>query len=254
MKAKTVWTKRLAVKISLMIALLSAVVSLPRSVLMKMMKYPINTDEDDAWKTLNDQDNHNVSGKHYDYVEHCTDAIPSMFVSVYNYCRFFLGYLVPLLTITVLYGLIAKHLKSPASQSLTGSDSKVYKARKRVVLMLLVMIIIFALGWLPLNIYFFLHALPNGIDIISMIHTKYERWMPLAAIFVYINCISNPILYTFMSVQYREAFGRLFTSCCPGSKAPTSAELLTGTSKTGSDVILTKENTKSTQATDDAYI
>ena len=254
MKAKAVWTKSLAIKISLMITLISAAVSIPRSVLIEMMKYPINTDRDDAWKTLNDQDNHNVSGKHYDYIEHCTDAIPSRFVSTYNYFRVVLCYLVPMLTITVLYGLIAKHLKSPASQSLTGSDSKVYKARKRVVLMLLVMIIIFAIGWLPFSIFLFLHALPNGIDIISMIHIKYERWMPMGAIFVYINCISNPILYTFMSVQYREAFWRLFTSCCPGPKTPTSAELLSGTSKTGSDVILTKENTKFTQAADDAYI
>ncbi|XP_066538394.1 thyrotropin-releasing hormone receptor [Hoplias malabaricus] len=161
---------------------------------------------------------------------------------------FALFYVVPLLLATVLYGLIARILflnplpsdpkdnaktwrKSSCSGSCSGSGNAKHSAknsfsttatsRRQVTKMLAVVVVLFALLWMPYRTLVVVNSfLKNSYD---------DAWFILfCRLCIYLNSAINPVIYNAMSQKFRAAFRKL---CHCGSqrseKPPTYSVALT---------------------------
>ena len=122
------------------------------------------------------------------------------------YLNFFiLGYVVPLSLVCILYGFMLKRLlfgMVPGNQSAESIRSK-----KRVTRMIIIVVILFAICWLPIQIIFMIRmAGKYPTDAASF-------WIHLVAnCLAYTNSCINPILYAFLSDNFRKSFRKLL--CC----------------------------------------
>ncbi|XP_070829134.1 thyrotropin releasing hormone receptor 2 [Chaetodon trifascialis] len=141
---------------------------------------------------------------------------------------FAIFYVIPLLLAIVLYGLIARilylsplpnHLDTSATTlrrscreaSQTGKGGSqgrpksALSSRKQVTKMLAVVVILFALLWMPYR---------TLVLINSFVSTPYlNAWFILfCRTCVYANSAINPVIYNAMSQKFRSAFRRLY--CC----------------------------------------
>ncbi|XP_013790687.1 allatostatin-A receptor-like [Limulus polyphemus] len=133
----------------------------------------------------------------------------------YNYpayqISFFLSsYVVPLVLIFCLYVLMLKRLwfhVAPGGKVSAGS----HKSKKRVTRMVVIVVVIFAVCWFPIQIVLLLKSLD-----------KYEMklrpgrvvFQVTSHILAYTNSCVNPILYAFLSDNFRKAFRKVVT-CIP---------------------------------------
>ncbi|XP_034712904.1 adenosine receptor A3-like [Etheostoma cragini] len=119
------------------------------------------------------------------------DVIP---MSYLVYFRFFLGYLIPLLVMTVLYGYIfwtirGKLQEKPGNGAQTRSQIHLKKEKQMARYMLLVLAL-FALSWLPLHIMnCMLHF--GGPDSIPV------KAFHVGILFSHANSAVNPFVYAF---------------------------------------------------------
>ncbi|CAF3909028.1 unnamed protein product, partial [Rotaria magnacalcarata] len=113
-------------------------------------------------------------------------------------------YALPLTVIVILYGLMLKFLRGARGQS-------VGKSKRRATRMILAVILTYALCWFFMQLLFISnvilsrntgHHFARHIDILTM----------FANIFAYLNSCTNPILYGFMSKNFRSSFIDLL--CC----------------------------------------
>ncbi|XP_052070574.1 allatostatin-A receptor-like [Mytilus californianus] len=123
-------------------------------------------------------------------------------------CFFAFGYVLPLTLICVLYGFMLKRLLYGVVPG--GSQrAESIRSKKRVTKMIIIVVGIFALCWLPIQIMFlvqyFGHFEANPITFgIQM----------TANCLAYMNSCVNPILYAFLSENFRRSFRKLL--CCKG--------------------------------------
>ncbi|CAL8367134.1 unnamed protein product [Lota lota] len=150
----------------------------------------------------------------------------NLYMPIY-FLDFTLFYVVPLVGATVLYGLIARILfMSPLPSSLRGrggggsvhqgqASSTALKprkgmasGRKQVTKMLAVVVVLFALLWMPYR---------TLVVVNSVTDPPYTNaWVLLfCRICVYCNSAVNPVVYSLMSQKFRVAFRRLCG--CEGS-------------------------------------
>ena len=123
------------------------------------------------------------------------------------YATFFVfGYLLPLSLICVLYGFMLKRLLYGV---VPGGNQRAesIRSKKRVTKMVVVVVVIFALCWLPIQIIFMVQNFGDfATDIFSIA-------MQMAAnCLAYMNSCVNPILYAFLSENFRRSFRKLL--CC----------------------------------------
>ncbi|CAF3339153.1 unnamed protein product [Rotaria socialis] len=113
-------------------------------------------------------------------------------------------YALPLTVIVILYGLMLKFLRGARGQS-------VGKSKRRATRMILAVILTYALCWFFMQLLFISnvilsrntgHHFARFMDILTM----------FANIFAYLNSCTNPILYGFMSKNFRSSFIDLL--CC----------------------------------------
>ncbi|XP_017294516.1 thyrotropin-releasing hormone receptor-like [Kryptolebias marmoratus] len=143
----------------------------------------------------------------------------SLYLPIY-FLDLTLFYVVPLFVATVLYGLIAKilfmsplpsHLNDRAAggsvhQGHSNSTNKASKgavtARKQITKMLAVVVILFALLWMPYR---------TLVVVNSFIDPPYlNDWFVLfCRMCIYTNSAINPIVYNLMSQKFRVAFKKL---------------------------------------------
>ena len=202
MQARNWWTKSTALKIGGLIYVASGLLALPRSLFGGILSASLDPE---TGELVEEEDKEN--GTVYDVNTQCWDEVPSVFFTYYTIFRIVFLYLIPSAMIAVFYGKIAQHLqKTTLNESL--SNDKVIQTRRKVIRMLLAMISAFVLCWLPVYILSVLELLPEGRKYLAE-----STWMACYLFFcvvaVYFSCISNPILYTFMSSQYRTAFHRM---------------------------------------------
>lgn len=127
-------------------------------------------------------------------------------VTVIFYVSFFvLGYVVPLSLVCILYGFMLKRLlfgMVPGNQSAESIRSK-----KRVTRMIIIVIILFAICWLPIQIIFMIRMAGKYTT------NAFNFWLHLVAnCLAYTNSCINPILYAFLSENFRKSFRNLL--CC----------------------------------------
>uniref|UniRef100_A0A3Q4B3T3 Thyrotropin-releasing hormone receptor n=1 Tax=Mola mola TaxID=94237 RepID=A0A3Q4B3T3_MOLML len=143
----------------------------------------------------------------------------SLYMPIY-FLDFTLFYVIPLSVATVLYGFIARILfMSPlpshlndrdgggsVHQGRSNSTNKANKgavsARKQIIKMLVVVVVLFALLWMPYR---------TLVVVNSFIDPPYHNsWFLLfCRMCIYTNSAVNPIIYNLMSQKFRVAFKKL---------------------------------------------
>ena len=123
------------------------------------------------------------------------------------YASFFVfGYLLPLSLICVLYGFMLKRLLYGVVPG--GSQrAESIRSKKRVTRMVVIVVVIFALCWLPIQIIFMVQNFGVFEDDIGSIAIQFA-----ANCLAYMNSCVNPILYAFLSENFRRSFKKLL--CC----------------------------------------
>ena len=125
---------------------------------------------------------------------------------------FILFYLVPLLTMTVLYSFVVYKLwvrKVPGNPSLEN-QLRAQKSKKKVLKMLMTVVIIFALCWLPVFIkqfvsFFATENFPCGPPAV----------LTFLGIFLgYANSMINPTIYMIFNADFRNGFKDLLLCKC----------------------------------------
>ncbi|XP_078503103.1 mu-type opioid receptor [Lissotriton helveticus] len=121
-------------------------------------------------------------------------------------CVFIFAFIMPVLIITVCYGMMILRLKSV--RMLSGSKEKDRNLR-RITKMVLVVVAVFIVCWTPIHIYVIIKALinvpPSRIETIT--------WHICIAL-GYTNSCLNPVLYAFLDKNFKLCFREF---CIPTS-------------------------------------
>ncbi|XP_052787647.1 tachykinin-like peptides receptor 99D [Mya arenaria] len=128
----------------------------------------------------------------------------------YSYLLLVLNYIFPLLTLTVTYTRVGIELWG---SRVIGEDTSMQhdrvKSKRKVVKMMMVVVVIFAICWLPMHLYF---LLANHFPALPMF-----RYIQQIYIVVYLmamsNSMYNPIIYCWMNSRFREGFVHVFCWC-----------------------------------------
>ncbi|XP_078275170.1 thyrotropin-releasing hormone receptor-like [Rhinoraja longicauda] len=160
---------------------------------------------------------------HLDGVEQVCDyrVSRSHYLPIY-FLDFALFYVIPLSLATVLYGLIARILflnpipnapQGTANNSIHKGRSNTLKAsggrgkgaqssRKQVTQMLAVVVILFALLWMPYRTLVVVNSLMSA----PYLNTWFLLFCRMS---IYLNSAINPVIYNLMSQKFRAAFKKL---------------------------------------------
>ena len=131
------------------------------------------------------------------------------FVKISIVLFFTIGYALPLNIMIILYGIVLTALKCGAKQrkALSESEMKRNRAQGRTTRMVIAVVFCFLLCWLPLHVILMMQAFgqypANVVGILGLM---------LANCLAYFNSCMNPILYAFLSSQFRHSFKQAL--CC----------------------------------------
>lgn len=143
---------------------------------------------------------------------------------------FFLSsYVVPLTLISMLYiGMLARLWKSGAPGGRVSAESR--RGKKRVTRMVVVVVFAFALCWCPIQVILVL----KSFEVYEVTHGSIITQI-VAHVLAYTNSCINPILYAFLSENFRKAFRKVVWCGAPPSllipQGPRTGE--TKTTRTG---------------------
>ncbi|CAL8369226.1 unnamed protein product [Gadus morhua 'NCC'] len=142
---------------------------------------------------------------HSDIVD-CTLVCPHpswYWENLLKICVFIFAFIMPVLIITVCYGLMILRLKSV--RMLSGSKEKDRNLR-RITRMVLVVVAVFIICWTPIHIFVIIKALVNIPD--SLLQTV--TWHFCIAL-GYTNSSLNPVLYAFLDENFKRCFREFCT-------------------------------------------
>ena len=132
---------------------------------------------------------------------------PSLLLPFYVYF-FVVGFLLPLAVISVLYTQVALKLwfhEVPVDHNVTESQREQEIPKKKVIRMLIIVVVVFAVCWLPIHVYQMHEGLAFGLGGLG------AMWDPY--IFIYIcywfsqaNSAINPWLYIGLNGKVKVAF------------------------------------------------
>ncbi|XP_017091263.2 thyrotropin-releasing hormone receptor isoform X4 [Drosophila bipectinata] len=121
-------------------------------------------------------------------------------------------FVLPFVTLVVLYGIIAKNLVSNRGAMLRARPTKPelsLRARKQVVLMLGAVVLSFFVCLLPFRVLTLWIILSSDQTLHDLGLVRYYSLLYFCRIMLYLNSAMNPILYNLMSTKFRRGFGRL---------------------------------------------
>ncbi|ENN72174.1 hypothetical protein D910_08482 [Dendroctonus ponderosae] len=130
------------------------------------------------------------------------------FPDSFNVIFLVITYLVPILSMTYTYARIGIELWG--SQSIgecTQRQMDNIKSKRRVVKMMMVVVIIFAVCWLPYQLYFIIIAYYPKITRSKYIQETFLAiyWLAMS------NSMYNPIIYCWMNARFRRGFKQFFS-------------------------------------------
>ncbi|XP_030576063.1 substance-K receptor [Archocentrus centrarchus] len=128
----------------------------------------------------------------------------------YQFAVILLIYLLPLLVMLVTYSLVGRslwggHIPGEASDHYHSQIN----AKRKVVKMMVVVVVTFALCWLPYHIYFILGSFNRDIYKQHYIQQVYLAifWLAMS------STMYNPIIYCCLNQRFRAGFRRAFAWC-----------------------------------------
>uniref|UniRef100_A0A182NS64 G-protein coupled receptors family 1 profile domain-containing protein n=1 Tax=Anopheles dirus TaxID=7168 RepID=A0A182NS64_9DIPT len=130
---------------------------------------------------------------------------------VYNIVFMFLTYFLPIGSMTYTYARVGLELwGSKSIGECTQRQLDNIKSKRRVVKMMMIVVIIFAVCWLPFQIYFILTSYYPDLTKKPYIQEVYLAiyWLAMS------NSMYNPIIYCWMNLRFRRGFQQFFR-CCP---------------------------------------
>ncbi|XP_015240398.1 somatostatin receptor type 5-like [Cyprinodon tularosa] len=141
-----------------------------------------------------------------------------------------MGFFAPLFVISLCYLLIIFKVKSAG---LRAGLTKPRKSERKVTRMVVIIVLVFVLCWLPfftINIYNLCHTIPEN-------ETSAAAYFSLV-ILTYVNSCANPVLYGFLSENFRQSFKKVL--CFYKQKNCTNTNAL-GTVRTANKVNLPRD-------------
>ncbi|XP_050312828.1 tachykinin-like peptides receptor 99D isoform X2 [Anthonomus grandis grandis] len=135
----------------------------------------------------------------------------SLYEYYFNVAFLVVTYLIPIISMSYTYARIGIELWG--SQSIgecTQRQMENIKSKRRVVKMMMVVVIIFAVCWLPYQLYFILVSYFPSITTSEYIQETFLAiyWLAMS------NSMYNPIIYCWMNARFRRGFKQFF-SCLP---------------------------------------
>ncbi|XP_038641442.1 substance-P receptor-like [Scyliorhinus canicula] len=131
--------------------------------------------------------------------------------TTYHVCVTVFVYFLPLIVMGYAYTVVGTTLWA---SEIPGDSSDRYReqmtAKRKVVKMMIVVVVTFAVCWFPYHIYFLLHLFHPEIY-----QQKYIQQVYLAIIWLAMSStMYNPIIYCCLNDRFRAGFRRVFR-CCP---------------------------------------
>ncbi|KAK8757622.1 hypothetical protein V5799_004746 [Amblyomma americanum] len=128
---------------------------------------------------------------------------------VYNVVILIVTYMIPMTSMAFTYFRVGRELWG--SQSIgecTAKQIEAIKSKRKIVKMMIVVVVIFAVCWLPYHVYFLVMHHHPEINQSTYIQHVYLAiyWLAMS------NSMYNPIIYCWMNSRFREGFKRVF--CC----------------------------------------
>ncbi|KAI4531340.1 hypothetical protein MG293_019198 [Ovis ammon polii] len=204
-------------------------------------------------------------------VMECSTMLPGeIYPKMYHICFFLVTYMAPLCLMVLAYLQIFRKLwcrqipgtssvvqrkwkalqplsqpRGPGQQtksriSAVAAEIKQIRARRKTARMLMVVLLVFAICYLPISI---LNVLKRVFGMFT--HTEDREtvyaWFTFAHWLVYANSAANPIIYNFLSGKFREEFKAAFSCCCLGVHHRQEDRLARGRTSTESRKSLTTQ-------------
>ncbi|KPJ19314.1 Tachykinin-like peptides receptor 99D [Papilio machaon] len=128
----------------------------------------------------------------------------------YNVAFMILTYFLPIISMTYTYARVGVELWG--SQSIgecTQRQLDNVKSKRRVVKMMIVVVVIFAVCWLPFHVYFVVTSYYPEVVNYPHIQEIYLGiyWLAMS------NSMYNPIIYCWMNSKFRRGFKQFFWCC-----------------------------------------
>ncbi|XP_076827834.1 opioid receptor, delta 1b [Brachyhypopomus gauderio] len=141
-------------------------------------------------------------------------------------CVFIFAFVVPVLVITVCYGLMIVRLKSV--RLLSGSKEKDRNLR-RITRMVLVVVAAFIICWTPIHLFIIIKILVEINQKNPLVIVSWHFCIALG----YLNSSLNPLLYAFLDENFKRCFREVclpfrsqgeqkFSQACNATREPTS--------------------------------
>uniref|UniRef100_A0A8C8C3Q9 Galanin receptor type 1 n=1 Tax=Oncorhynchus tshawytscha TaxID=74940 RepID=A0A8C8C3Q9_ONCTS len=120
---------------------------------------------------------------------------------VYVVCTFVFGYVLPLLLISFCYAKVLNHLH----KKLKNMSRKSEASKKKTAQTVLVVVVVFCLSWLPH------HVVHLWVEFGNFPLTQWSFLFRVAAhCLAYSNSSVNPVIYAFLSENFRKAYKQVF--------------------------------------------
>ncbi|XP_017145064.1 tachykinin-like peptides receptor 99D isoform X1 [Drosophila miranda] len=134
----------------------------------------------------------------------------SMLEYIYNILIMILTYILPIVSMTVTYSRVGIELwGSKTIGECTPRQTENVRSKRRVVKMMIVVVLIFAICWLPFHSYFIVTSCYPDITEAPFIQELYLAiyWLAMS------NSMYNPIIYCWMNSRFRYGFKMVFRWC-----------------------------------------
>ena len=118
-------------------------------------------------------------------------------------CFFAFGYVIPLTLVTILYGAMIKRLLYGVVPR-GNQSSESMRSKRRVTRMVVIVVLIFAICWLPIQVIFMLTNFGSYPESTSFVVVQIA-----SNCLAYMNSCVNPILYAFLSENFRKSFRKV---------------------------------------------